>query len=841
MRRKPALVLLTLAVAMTLVAGLAAAQAAGNAPRGGWDTTASSGTISLDNSSYHFVYQGEGGIDAWTDADGDDVTGTVLERSSDGDVLELGRSVSRSQQLGRYESADGSLTAHVVEPRVSRLEYYNRNGVRLSSGGGVLRSGTILVRADWNFAQAEDVSIEVLGPDGVRVTREVLSTEPSDAQSALLPDSFSAGFLDDEVQGIGTTGHTTAYWLLDASEMRTGAHRVVVEGVEDLNFGEATRSVRVNVGTSSSPTLSFDRTAVSRGADVRFTVRGAEAGTYRAVGVPLGDVRSGSDPDDVFRFIGDTVEVGSTSSYAYAVVEVSDRGAATGGIETSHLERGDVSVRLFEEGGSVEEALGALNRNAVDRRSVTVERGAVGVSLSGGTYVTGQSVDVSGTASSGVDRIAVYVRERGDWELLPLDGRDTTAVRSDGTWRVRGVVLSEEDHGGRLLRLPGRYSIAAVDAAELSSPPPTSISSSEFSRLSTSLRGTVTTQPPRLVANLDGYGGEVAHGDRVRFTGTSVGSRDVVVAFVGERDVRAEAVRTTRGDTFDAQIDLDGMRSGDVTAFAATAGRDGEFGTGEATDADGETVSVGTAEEFRDYVRSFDRDGRTRSQKVDRIRASTVERAGSDDLIRTTTLRITDARTSVHDVVPAEQPLLTGVVPIETGETVLVRGTTNRNPEDTSIDVEVVEGPDADEIGSRTVETWSTSGGWSATLSARGVSLGSYTLRVDDGVSAREVSFSVVDNRTAALDEIENMRERIVTLRTELDSLETENDELRDRVAELEDERDRLRDEANVTNTNNTTDGAAPSDGEGLPGFTLVAALVALVLTLVAHGARRRS
>lgn len=382
--------------------GVAAAQTT-NGPRGDWDTTESSGTIALDNSSYYFVYQGEDGIDAWTDAEGNDVTGTVLERTTDGDILELDRSVPRDQQLGRYESGDGELTAHVIEPRVSRLEYYNRNGVRLSSGGGVLRSGTILVRADWNFEQAEDVSIEVLGPDGVRVTREVLSTEPSDAQSALLPDGFSTGFLDDEVQGIGTTGQTTAYWLLDASEMGTGTHEVVVEGVEDLNFGEATRTLRVNVGTSSSPTVSFDRTTVSQGADVRFTVRGVDAGTYRAVGVPLDDVRSGSDPDDVFRFIGDTVEVGSTSSYAYAIVEASDRGTAIGGIETAHLERGEVSVRLFEEGGSVDEAFDALDRNAVDRRAVTVERGAVGLSLAGGTYVTGQSVDVSGTASRGVD------------------------------------------------------------------------------------------------------------------------------------------------------------------------------------------------------------------------------------------------------------------------------------------------------------------------------------------------------------------------------------------------------------------------------------------------------
>jgi major cell surface glycoprotein (TIGR04216 family) len=817
------------ALASVAVVGVTAQTA--NGPRSNWDTVESSGTIALDNSSYYFVYQGEDGIDAWTDADGNDITGTVLERTRDGDVLELDRSVPRSQRLGRYEG--GGLTAHVIEPRVSRLEYYNRNGVRLSSGGGILRSGTVLIRADWNFEQAEDVSIEVLGPDGVRVTRQVLSTEASDAQMSLLPNGFSTGLLDDEVQGIGSTGRTTAYWLLDASEMRTGTHEVIVEGVEDLNFGEATRTLRVNVGSSSSPTLSFERGTVSQGADVRFTVRGVEAGTYRAVGVPLDDVRSGFNPEDVFRFVGDTVEVGGTSSYAYAIVEASDRGTALGVIDTAYLERGSVSVRLFEERGSVDDAFDALDRNAVDRYTVTVERGAVGLSLAGGTYVPGQSVDVSGTASPGVDRIAVYVRDRDDWELLPLNGRDTTPVRSDGTWRASDVVLSGEDHGGELLRIPGRYSIAAVDAAELSSPPPTYISPSEFSRLSTSLRGTVTTRSPRVSAGFDGYGGEVAYGDRVRFTGTSVGSRDVVVAFVGDRDVRAEVVRTGRDNTIDTQIDLDGMRRGEVTAFAATVGRDGEFGNGEATDADGETVSIETAEEFRDYVRSFDRDGRTRSQKVDRIRAASVERAGSDDLMRTTTFRIVDPRTSVHDIVPAGQPSFAGIVPIETGETVLVRGTTNRNPADTSIDVEVVEGPDADGFESRTVGTWSSSGGWSATLSARDASPGSYTVRVDDGESTQEVSFSVVENRTRTLDEMEEMRERIIGLRNGIDSLERENDELRGRVDELVSERDQLR--AAVNETRNGSGDGVPSDGEGLPGFTLVAALVALALATLAR------
>lgn len=826
---KHRLILLTLFVGTVAVLsfGTAAAQSlADDAPRGNWDQSSSTGEIILDNESYYTVFPGERDIDAWRNVDGDDVTGAFLERSTGGDILDLETSIPRDQRTGRYASPDGSLTARVLTPRVTRLETYNRNGARLSSGAELPSSDKILVRAEWNFAQAEDVRLEIRDTDGTRVTREYLSTDVTARQEELLPEEFETGFLNRQEQGLGSTGFTEAYWLIDPNPMR-GTHDITVEGVEDLSFGDASRSVRLSVGDRTAPSLTLDRSTASRGETVDFSV-GAEAGTYRAVGIPVSDLRDGADPDRVFRFVGDTVEIGSTDSYAYGIVEITSRATGVGAIDTSRLDTGSVSVRLFREGSTVSEARDSLEQNDVVRRSLTVERGQLSLNIAGGTYVTGQRVDVSGTATPGVDRVAVYVRDRDDWELLPLNGRATTSVRGDGTWIARNVVLSDEDHGGRNFRFPGRYSIAVVDAADLESPPQTTISPSEFNRLTTS-RGTVTTNAPSFVANFGGYAGQVAQGDRVSLTGVSTGPQEIVVGFVGDRDVRAETVRTTRGNTIDTNVDLGDMRRGEVTAFALSPGRDGVFGQGTATDADGNSVSIRTPTEFRDFVRSFDRDGRTRAQKMSRIRDASVERSGSDDLIRTSNIRIADARSTVRDIVPGEMPHLTGVVPVETGETLLIRGTTNRNPLDASIDVEITEGPDAAEFDVRTIDDWSASGRWETSFSTEGVEPGSYTVRIDDGRSTDTRSFSVVEEREVEPDDVAALRERLDELRDEIAFAEERNNELRDRLAELEEERDRLEQELNETEA----DDELPDEEEEQPGFTALAALVALLALVV--------
>ncbi|AZH26454.1 DUF7282 domain-containing protein [Haloplanus aerogenes] len=106
----------------------------------------------------------------------------------------------------------------------------------------------------------------------------------------------------------------------------------------------------------------------------------------------------------------------------------------------------------------------------------------------------------------------------------------------------------------------------------------------------------------------------------------------------------------------------------------------------------------------------------------------------------------------IVDVVPDNRSALTGVRTIEAGSTLLVRGTTNRRPDRTAIDVDVVEGPDADRFGFAVVETWAYDGVWTARLSVPAdATPGTYTLRARADGDTDYQSFEVVTEKRATL------------------------------------------------------------------------------------------
>jgi len=265
MRRKSIFVVGVALLLFLAVGAVSAQELSDEAPRGNWDTTESTGEIILDSQSYYRVYQGEGDITRWRNVNGDDATNRVLTRTPDADILELRRSIPADQRVGMYESNDGELTALVVRPRVSRVNLYNRLGSELSRDAAVRRSSPLLVQADWNFVEAEDLRIRVIDSGGTEVTREVLTTEISDEQAEILPGSFSESFLNRPAQGVGSTDHSTAYWAVDPDDLRAGTHEIRVEGVDDLNFGAARDTVRLSVGDVRRPSLRFDTTTLSRG------------------------------------------------------------------------------------------------------------------------------------------------------------------------------------------------------------------------------------------------------------------------------------------------------------------------------------------------------------------------------------------------------------------------------------------------------------------------------------------------------------------------------------------------------------------------------------------------
>jgi hypothetical protein len=107
---------------------------------------------------------------------------------------------------------------------------------------------------------------------------------------------------------------------------------------------------------------------------------------------------------------------------------------------------------------------------------------------------------------------------------------------------------------------------------------------------------------------------------------------------------------------------------------------------------------------------------------------------------------------AIVDVVSDDRPNRSGVRPVEAGSTLLVRGTTNRRPDDAAIDVSVIDGPDADRFGFAVVESWGDDGVWTARLAVpENATPGTYTLEVQLDGDNDVQQFAVVERRSAAL------------------------------------------------------------------------------------------
>lgn len=782
------------------------------APRGRWNPATSRGDIILDSESYYRVYRGEGDVSRWRRTSDDaDVTGRTLTGASgaaEGDALELSGSIPRDQPVGRY--TDGDLTARVVEPRISSVRLVNPGGVELGSDVTVRRSQRLLLRADWNFVEAEDLQVD-LRRNGVGYETEALSTGATSEQLATLPSGFDRADLAREVQGAGTTGRSTAAWLFDFSALDDGVYTLRIEGVDDLTAGDATRTVTVRVGTASRPTLGFDDRTVSRGDWARFTITGSDPDTYHAVSVERSHLRrSSTDPARVFRTVGDVVATGSTSQRAYGIVEMPDDGEGVGSVDTGLLATGRTTVTLHGARSSRDDAVTSVTGQPGGVSTVALEVDSAGLStnIGGLTYTVGTAIDVRGTGSD-TERVALYVRDGDGWYLLRLDGRSTVRVDSDGVWEARDVVLSDGGEGGHVLRVPGTYRLGVVDAGQFDDPtdPPDRIFRADFADLRSEQRN-IRTVAPGLIGRVRTYGGEVADtdADAVAVDGVAAGAAEVGLVVVDEQGgIRTRSIRVAPDTTFEASAPLAGLAEGRVTALLVAPGRDGEFGSGSARAPDGETIRLDSVDAFLRYVEAQrDRD-LTGTRILARIDDDVLTAAGSDDLSVRQSFRLAAPRTAVRDVVPADRPNATGVLAVPPGGTMLVRGTTNRNPDDSLVVVEVVEGPSAAAFPSVTTAAWGTEGIWTARLAVpAGVTPGTYTLRVDDG--ATTVTRQVVIGR-----------EPTPTARPTATATPTDR----------------------PTSTATPTAGPPTTSG-GSPGFGPLVAVVALGIVLAALARRRR-
>ena len=672
--------------------------------------------------------------------------------------------IPEDQATGQYDNDgnaggfDSDIGVTLISPRVTTLEVENVRGVDIA--GGAVRQGDVTsgageltVVADWNYEAAEDLEITVQNNDGLDVTGEAIVEPPGSTGDRTTKQA--ADITDGEVR-----------WDMDLSDLDTGTFTITLAGTDDLDFGRARRSTTITVTGGDDLSLDFDRRTVTRGEDVTFRIRGSSAGEYHIVTVDDDTFRPGISTtrrERIFRRVGDTVLAGyaEANGVAYAVVEIDDdTGVGVGQIDTTDLDDGSVDVELYRASpdrptgdDDVEDDIGRLNLE--DDRSITVEQASVSITNPRDTYVVGSEVTLNGTASSGVDDVAVYVRRQGDYRLLDLDGSDsggtraTLSVDADGTFEAEDVVLSRGNEAGNdLLAFPGTYRLGVIDAADAGGRGNvrTSLSVAEFAR-ATSFQRSIRVTDTELTAAVRTVGGQVSVDDRtVGVTGTSLGSQTVAFVFVDERgNVQYTDVRVDEDNSFE-EGDLDigeNLDDGPVTVYVLTAGRDGEFGDGGLAS----LTTGGTYADLEQFVSTLDGRSLTGEQVRARLLDETLDATASDDRSVTATFRLADSRTTIANVYPLGARA-SGVNPIAVDDTMIVEGTTNLRPGDNAITVELLTA-DGDSVALSTTDEWGYDGLYRIALELddTDVEPGTHTLEADDSYNADTVEVEIVRTR----------------------------------------------------------------------------------------------
>jgi hypothetical protein len=768
------------------------------------------------------VFQGEDDVDFVGDNGQSINPSNLIGVSGNAEGIPLESPIPEDQELGQY-AIDGraaNIGVTVQTPRVTDLEVFNERGVDVE-GSTIQEDETLLISGEWNFQRAEDLSLEVTDEDGNEITGDVL-TQVEDLSQAQL-DQLQGPFADNPslienpgqrgtetgieyLQGLGQLNESAdngtqdleaAYWAIDLSDQNAGDYTITVEGWDNLDFGPATRSTSISVTGDENVVLDLEGDDATRGQNVRYTVRGSTAGATHIVTIEDTDFRNNQVDERVFRDVEDVIDRGSLDTnddgeadLAWAQVEIDDdTGLGVGQIDTTYLDDTSVDVNLYETDQNLSDIADDLG-DTEDDFSLDISEGELNIDSPAGTYIAGQEVDVRGTAAPGVDDVAVYVRDQGDWELVDIneDGefsqQDLISVDADGEWEERDVTLSQAND---ILSIPGRYRLGVVEAVDVTQNGDIAetLTTSEFSSATSEQTSIIVTEPTlggegsSLAAAFGGtspmalqnqqqndtesedstyvfqtYNDQVAVEDgTVEVRGVAPGLDEVLVVMIDSRGrTVTETVSVDDNDVFEEDdielVTREGrqLNEGQIRGMVIGLGRDTVVGDGVLPGTDDADIAG-----LESWIATFGT-GLTQEQVSERITDETTDEAGSDDLILGQTFRYADAATSVTAILPqdvatgAQTPTFrTDVQIIEAGETITVQGVTNRRPDDNTITVEVVDGPSAAEFDSAATDEWGRTGIWSVNLSSENVEPGTYTLEVDDGDNTDIVQFEVAE------------------------------------------------------------------------------------------------
>ncbi|MFB6283361.1 MAG: hypothetical protein ABEK59_05420 [Halobacteria archaeon] len=819
-----------------LVSLTATAAAYGNEEsRRNWDQHRSNGEIILDNTSFYHVFQGEKGIEGWFKDQQIPITGETLVRPPENiRELTLDKNISRFQEPGRYVNRNVGVTARVVEPRITNVEVFDRDGNRLNPTTPLPENQIIMIHADWNFVEAEDVRLNLSKPDGTQVQDDILTTQASPFQMKETEGDFQKPFFSYREQGLGTTTEQTAYWALDLSGIENGTYNLVIEGVKDLNFGKARKSIEITVGQPEHTFLELNENKAAKGKKVLFQVGPSEKGTYHAVAVRERDVEKEGGYQELFGEVGDTATSSKKPEYLYTVIKADSDGKATANIDTSYLKTGNRSVLLYKGQQTSSNAQASVGKQEVDNVTLKVSEGDLTINFETVNYSIGREIQLSGTAVRSVNKVSLYVRDGGEWSLLPVKGNRAVDVGVTEDWKTDTFVPTDESHGGEVLAEPGEYELAVLNSTGLN-PPPISLSDQELEKRTHRKTLINSTKSEFFGLFLDTKG--LQPGDRLKVQGMAPDSDNVVVGAIGPNgEVGFGNATTDVTNRFSSSVDLSGFGSGVMTAFVLSPGSDGVFGDGKA-EFQGRTYPVEDSAELKIYLEKLGDSTMSGGQVFEVLRNNTVDAFGSDDSISDRELELTTSKTSIVDVVPMDLRHRTGTVPVEKGEKFVVRGRTSLDTGSGTITVRPVEGPDADSLLNKTVDS-RTGSGWSVGYDAGNLTTGKYVFEVDDGtgVHRREVKVVSPGARTQSdVSETESLHEKVLNykktnqeLRDKIESMNRKINQLQKKVEELKQERNTGTETETNRSRNGTGDNGTSGSSEGQPGFGFAVALAVL-------------
>ncbi|PHQ44319.1 major cell surface glycoprotein, partial [Halorubrum sp. C3] len=680
------------------------------------------------------IYQGEDDL-TFYDENGSDISAGALQKTAgNNEGTSLTQPIPEDAATGTYATS-GGFSMIVQEPRITTSEVQINGTTSDVSQVGPSSADNLTINGEWNFGEAENLSITVEDESGTDITGEVVDD----------PTLSSADGVDE-----------TAF---DLGGEDSGEYTVIFEGADNLDQDSVVEEYTIELTTDDTVGVETAEDTVTQGTNLEYTVTGGTNGQYHIVTVDSEDFRS-NNIDSVFRNVGDTVEVGfadtdSNTRYesaadrdvAYAVVEI-DGTTGTGSIRSQSLDDTTVTLDVYNASGDTLTEIDSLE--SVDDMDFDVEEGSLTLDSPDSQYTIGSEVDVNGTATSS-DAVDIYARDNNQWELVV----ENINVDSSDEFEEEDVTLSSTgNQGDSIFQQTGTYRIGAIDRSESNGSD--TIQTSDFSS-ATSVQNSITVVEGELSAQLETINGQVNTLDNsVDISGNAEGQGQIALVYVDSRgDVAAQTVDVDSDGTIDiddrsipeaadgdGNLDNGEFSEGTVTAHFISVSRDDSVG-------DGQVPGQGSNDDISALVTWVNDEVAERSLNAEQARSlivsETTEDTASDDLMITQSFRYTESQTTVDSVFP-EEAQADGINPVASGETLVATGETNLRPDDNSITVEILN-EDGDSLEISSTDEWETTGQWNTTFDTSNLEPGTYTVESDDGENTDRAEIEIVEER----------------------------------------------------------------------------------------------